>query len=224
MTRKDLLLQKLSKFQALVKNKSHLLIVSKTRPLEDIELYYSLGHRDFGENRVQELSEKALALQDKCPDIRWHMIGHLQSNKVNSLLKVKNLYAIHSVHDEGLLSVLIKTEAKLDHEVRVFLQVNTSHEEEKSGFESFEELRPMAQKLLSAKKLKLAGLMTMGTLRTSDFEGEARRCFKDLNSLRERLGQEVGVALETSMGMSQDYLIALEEKSDWIRVGTVMFV
>lgn len=200
-----------------------LLIVSKTRSLDEIKAYYDLGHRDFGENRVQELEEKAVALKDSCPEIRWHMIGHLQSNKINHLFKVPNLFAIHSVHDRHLVDKLLAAEDKLAHPVEVYLQFNTSKEEEKSGFETYTELLESAEFLVKAKELKLVGLMTMGTLRTENFEAEAGRCFQDLNVEKEKLQAELGIKLKTSMGMSQDYKIAVREKSDMVRLGTMMF-
>lgn len=211
------------KLRSLDRTDSHLLIVSKTRPIEDIVAYYELGHRDFGENRVQELEMKALALKESCPEIRWHMIGHLQSNKVNNLFQVPNLYAVHSVDDQSLAEKLVKSQDKLAQKLRIFLQFNTSREVEKSGFETYAELRTAAELIHSAENLELAGLMTMGTLRTEDFEAEARRCFQKLNELKTRLETEMNVQLETSMGMSQDYKIALEENSSWIRLGTMMF-
>ncbi len=213
---------KLAKLLPELENTS-LLIVSKTRPLEDIQTYYELGHRDFGENRVQELSEKAEALKTLCPEIRWHMIGHLQTNKVNNLFKVPNLFAIHSVDDRELVDKLIQGEDKLDHQVEVYLQFNTSKEEEKSGFETYTELAESAELLTKCKKLKLAGVMTMGTLRTDNFERDAGRCFQDLNVEKEKLQSEFNLKLKTSMGMSQDYKIAIREKSDMVRLGTMMF-
>lgn len=201
-----------------------LLIVSKTRSLEEILTYYDLGHRDFGENRVQELSDKAESLKEKCPEIRWHMIGHLQSNKINALLAVPRLFAIHSVHDQELLEKLIKAESRLNYPVNIFLQFNTSKEAEKSGFEIYTELRMAAETALRAKKLLLAGVMTMGTLRTDNFERDAGVCFQDLRVEKEKLEAEFNIRLETSMGMSQDYKIALREGSNWVRLGTMMFV
>lgn len=202
---------------------SKLLIVSKTRSLEEIKAYYELGHRDFGENRVQELSDKAMELLKVCPEIRWHMIGHLQTNKINALFSVPNLYAIHSVDDRECVEKLIKSEDRLDHDVLIFLQFNTSHEAEKSGFETYTDLVASAELIVKSKRLKLSGLMTMGTLRTEDFEAEAGRCFQDLNVEKEKLQNELGIPLQTSMGMSQDYKIAIREKSDWVRLGTMMF-
>jgi pyridoxal phosphate enzyme (YggS family) len=202
---------------------SKLLLVSKTRSEEEIRTYYDLGQRDFGENRVQELMEKSEHLKTSCPEIRWHMIGNLQSNKINQLFLVSNLWAIHSVDDRDLLEKLIKTEGRLDSPLRLFLQFNTSKEVEKSGFEDYASLKAAASLISATSKIKLQGLMTMGTLRTEDFQTEARRCFHELNELKAKLAQELGMPLETSMGMSQDYQIALEEKSHWIRLGTMMF-
>lgn len=215
--------EKLKSVQSEMNLHSQLLIVSKTRSVEEIEAYYNLGHRDFGENRVQELIEKSEALRVSCPEIRWHMIGNLQSNKIHQLFSVHNLWAIHSVDDRDLVEKLIKAENRLNHTVNVFLQYNTSREQEKAGFEDYESLKSAATLFHADHKLKCYGLMTMGTLRTEEFEVEARRCFKELTYLKEKLGFDLGLELQTSMGMSQDYKIAIEEKSNWIRLGTMMF-
>lgn len=202
---------------------SKLLIVSKTRTLEEIQIYYQLGHRDFGENRVQELTEKSLALKESCPEIRWHMIGNLQSNKINQLFATPNLWAIHSVDNEELLDKLIKAQERLHQDVGIFLQFNTSKELEKAGFEDYDSLKKAAKKLLNDGHLKLFGVMTMGTLRTENFKEEAKRCFQDLNEIAQKLSKDTSLVIQTSMGMSQDYQIALSEKSSWIRLGTSMF-
>ncbi len=222
MSQKELFAQKLKDLKSELNN-SALLIVSKTRSIQEIKTYYELGHRDFGENRVQELSEKAEELKSSCPDIRWHMIGHLQSNKLNALMKVPTLYAIHSVHDRNLVDKLIAWDEKLDHVVEIYLQFNTSKEEEKSGFEIYTDLLASAELLVKCKKLKLNGLMTMGTLRTENFERDAGQCFQILQVEKEKLQAELNIPLKTSMGMSQDYKIAVREKSDMIRLGTMMF-
>lgn len=220
---KELFAKKLSDIKEKLPKGSFLLIVSKTRSLEEIKAYYELGHRDFGENRVQDLEEKAMALKESCPEIRWHMIGHLQTNKINHLFAVPNLFAIHSVHDLHLVDKLVKAEDKLSNDLQIFLQFNTSHEDEKSGFETYTELTEAVESVLESKRLKLAGLMTMGTLRTDAFEAEARRCFQELQVERLKLESEFKLKLATSMGMSQDYQIALEEGATWIRLGTMMF-
>ncbi len=221
--RKAFLQRKLSDVQAKLRPGVSLLIVSKTRPIEDIQMYYDLGVRDFGENRVQELFEKSELLKKKCPKIRWHMIGNLQSNKINQLFTIENLFAIHSVHDQALLDKLMKAEIRLSHTVEIYLQYNTSKEQEKSGFETYTELKSAAECALRSRNLQLAGVMTMGTLRTENFEAEAGRCFQDLVVEKNKLEAEMNLKLKTSMGMSQDYLIAVREGTDCVRLGTMMF-
>lgn len=223
MSQKELFLLKLNSLKPELKD-SALLIVSKTRSIQEIKIYYELGQRDFGENRVQELLEKAEELKTSCPEIRWHMIGHLQSNKLNALMKVPNLHAIHSIHDRNLVDKLIAWDEKLDHDVEIYLQFNTSKEEEKSGFETYTDLLASAELLAKCKKLKLTGLMTMGTLRTENFERDAGQCFQILQVEKEKLQSELNIPLKTSMGMSQDYKIAVREKSNIVRLGTMMFI
>jgi PLP dependent protein len=215
--------RKLAQVQGELTKGAQLLIVSKQRSVEEIQRYYDLGHRDFGENRVQDLVHKSQQLIHKCPQIRWHMIGHLQSNKINALLAVPKLHAIHSVHGQHLLDKLISSGERLSHPVDIFLQLNTSGEEEKSGFETYTDLRLAVESLHSSQQLRLRGLMTMGKIRTQNFEADARSCFEELNAEKVKLESEFNLKLESSMGMSQDYQIALEEKSNWIRLGTVMF-
>lgn len=223
MTIRDSFSSKLKDIQSKLPSNSHLLIVSKTRSEEEIRAYYELGHRDFGENRVQELIEKSGHLKASCPEIRWHMIGNLQSNKIPQLFSVPNLWAIHSVDNKNLLEKMLKAEAKLSSPVNIFLQYNTSKEIEKAGLEDYASLLEAAKMIPANSQIQLYGLMTMGTLRTEDFESEARRCFKELFAVKERLSQDLSRPLQTSMGMSQDYRVALEEKSNWIRLGTMMF-
>lgn len=199
-------------------SKARLLVVSKTQSIDDIKILYGLGQRDFGENRVQELEEKALALALECPDIQWHMIGNLQTNKVPKLSKIPNLVAIHSVDREELLLKLMKEFEGHKPIVGLFLQINTSHEEEKSGFEQSDNLAALLKLFKGANPI-CQGLMTMGTIRTEDIAGEARRCFSELHKLRDQLNPK----LELSMGMSGDYQIALEFESDWVRVGSRIF-
>lgn len=220
---KDLFKQRLKSFEAELTPEAQLLVVSKTHSIDEIQAYYDLGQRDFGENRVQELEEKAMALKSSCPDLRWHFIGNLQSNKINQLFEVPQLFAIHSVDDKDLLKKFVKAQGKLSSELKVFLQYNTSREDEKAGFEDYDSLKQAALMIANSSRLKLQGLMTMGTLRTENREAEAKRCFSELRELAQKLSMELGRRMETSMGMSGDYKIALEEKSNWIRLGTVMF-
>jgi len=220
---KQKFLERLSQIRSRLSGESQLIIVSKTRSIDEIKAYYDLGQRDFGENKVQELIEKSQTLLSLCPEIRWHMIGHLQSNKINQLLGVPHLWAIHSVDSLELVRKLIQSEHRLSCEVKIFLQLKTSQETEKYGFENVSDVRLAAQELKNSKQMNFFGLMTMGVLRTDHFEQEARRCFQDLITIKNDLSKDFNVHLESSMGMSQDYLIALQEKSNWIRLGTIMF-
>lgn len=208
---------------------AQLVAVTKYSPVEDVITAYEAHQYDFGENRVSDLAEKAAVFKEKeLKKVRWHFIGHLQSNKVRELLKIPNLYAIHSVDSLRLLEELIKRESDFSgSELKVFFQVNTSHETEKTGFESSEELSRAMDLLLSrpGSKLKCYGLMTMGTIRTANFETEASRCFRDLAQIGQNLEKSLGLKapLKLSMGMSQDYPLALTAGSDFVRIGSAIF-
>lgn len=199
-------------------SQAQLLVVSKTRSADEIRALYQAGQRHFGENKVQELLEKDSALADLV-DLKWHLIGHLQSNKVNKLKSISRLLAVHSVDSLSLLEKLIQT---LPKSVGYFLQVNTSGEDEKSGFESTQQIQE-AMAYLKRQNLQAQGLMTMGTIRTEDVAGEARRCFKNLIEIRDSLQLQQESRLQLSMGMSGDYLIARDMGSDWVRVGSKIF-
>ncbi|MDH4466977.1 MAG: YggS family pyridoxal phosphate-dependent enzyme [Bacteriovoracaceae bacterium] len=209
-----------------------LVAVSKTKPLEEIEYLYTLGQRDFGENHVQELKEKSFELAH-LSEIRWHMIGHLQSNKINDLLKVKNLYALHSVDSLKILELLKKKEAGAV--LRIFLQVNISREQEKYGFDGDEELLRALNDYSTCenKKLLLLGLMGMAPIRIDDNTttklDEARSAFQRLNAIKNKLisspliGHFLNSKIELSMGMSDDYQVAIEEGSTFVRAGSILF-
>jgi pyridoxal phosphate enzyme (YggS family) len=215
--------KRLSQVKSLLKDGCKLVIVSKNRTVEEIKSYYELGQRDFGENKVQELQDKSFKLLESCPEIRWHMIGHLQSNKINQLFSIPKLWAIHSVDSAELLIKMIQAESRLSSNINIFLQLKTSQEVEKYGFESLEDLDLAIFELKKSQRLNFFGLMTMGVVRTDHFEQEARRCFRELNEMKNILSDKLKMSLNSSMGMSQDYLIALEESSNWIRLGTMMF-
>jgi pyridoxal phosphate enzyme (YggS family) len=222
--RTKLLDQALEKVKVGLQKKTHLIAVSKTYPSSDILALYGLGIKDFGENQVQELEQKSQSLAILCPNIQWHMIGHLQSNKIRKLFSVKNLVAIHSVDRLSLVEALIKDEKLLLHPVKIFLQVKTSDEAEKSGFETESELRQAIELLHSSSNLIVYGLMTMGKIRTDDVLGDARLCFQKLIHIRQKL-QEAFPALDLklSMGMSGDYTLASLMGADYVRVGSSIF-
>ena len=200
-----------------------LLVVSKTRSAEEVRALYQLGQRDFGENRVQDLEEKDALLTD-CPELRWHLIGHLQSNKITKLNKLSRLTSIHSIDSFELAEKLAKGLTGHFEGVGLFLQVNTSHEEEKSGFEDYGEVFKTAKSLLELRNVRFQGLMTMGTIRTDAPVQEAHRCFKDLQEMAAKLQKSLDVKkVELSMGMSGDYQVALQHGTDWVRVGSKIF-
>ena len=209
-----------------------LIAVSKYHTIEEIQEAYTEGQRDFGESRVQELTEKAEYFRNKnIQDIRWHFIGRLQANKINHLLRIPNLEAIHSIDSLKLLNDLIKrTQPSPEHakvhpkKMKIFLQVNTSHEEEKGGFRDQHELIEAIELLTSNHHFLWAGLMTMGPIRTDNFEADTREAFHSLQVLQQQLKlQYPQFPLELSMGMSSDYLMALDYGSNYLRLGSIIF-
>lgn len=207
---------------------SKLVAVSKYSPIDDVVMAYEAGQIDFGENRVQDLHEKAEAFSHRgLNEVRWHFIGNLQSNKVKELLKIPNLWAIHSVSSKKLVEELLKREGEFQGaELKLFFQLNTSHEDEKSGFETIEEMTEAIALLKNSPstKFKIHGLMTMGSIREENFEDAALACFRDLKSAKNKVESDLGLSgLKLSMGMSQDYKIALAEGADYIRVGSLIF-
>uniref|UniRef100_A0A6B2LHK6 Pyridoxal phosphate homeostasis protein n=1 Tax=Arcella intermedia TaxID=1963864 RepID=A0A6B2LHK6_9EUKA len=205
------------------KHQTRLVAVSKTKPNELIMAAYSTGHRHFGENYAQEIVTKSPSLPN---DIAWHFIGHLQSNKVNKLVEsVPNLWAVETVDSFKLASALSKAVVKQNkaEDLNIFIQVNTSGEEQKSGVPP-EEAVELAKKIYNnpeLKKIKLIGLMTIGAL-----EGDATQDFKKLVVCREKVAEALGInpdQLELSMGMSHDFLKAIELGSTNVRIGSTIF-
>lgn len=203
--------------------------VTKGTNLEDIRRCYGEHVRHFGESRLSDLKDKSNQLHSEYyGDLNWHFIGNLQTNKINSLLKIKGLKYIHSVHSLKILESLYEKENHFSGDtLYYFLQVNTSLEKEKLGFLTYDELAA-AVNLAAAKnqsRFKLLGLMTMGKIRTEEFAADAQKCFNDLYKFSERLKSDFDIAhhLELSMGMSADYPIALKAHANWIRIGSKLF-
>lgn len=210
------------------KNEINIVAVTKYSPIEDIEISHSLGHIAFGENRVLDLQEKSdHFIANGIEDIEWHFIGNLQSNKVNRLLKIPGLTYIHSIDSLSLLETVLKKEEQFRGEkLGIFLQINTSGEEEKSGFKSYDSLAGAVNLFLEAtdSKFYLCGLMTMGRIRTTDQQKDAQHCFSKLKQMKSQLEDDFGLKdLKLSMGMSSDYQIAIEEGADFIRVGSTLY-
>lgn len=194
-----------------------LVAVSKTVNVEMVEKAYQLGIRNFGENRVADLAEK----QGSLPDANWHMIGRLQTNKVKDI--VGKTCLIHSLDRWGLAEALHKRAAFMEIDVPVLLQVNIAGEEQKAGV-SPADIDQFLQSIPQLPRLKIMGFMTMAPLE-SDPE-EVRPIFRELAEIRKRLYHIhiPNVKLKyLSMGMSQDFEVAVQEGADIIRVGTSLF-
>ena len=202
----------LSKIKSEIPPHVKLIAVTKTHPPEKIMEAYNAGHKIFGENKVQELTAKYVQLPK---DIEWHLIGHLQTNKVKHIAPFVSL--IHSVDNMKLLREIDKHAEKNKRVINCLLQIHIAQEETKFGL-SFEE----AEQLLGSEEMKLlnhvriAGLMGMATL-TND-EGRIRTEFHLLKVFFEKLNLRI-----LSMGMSSDYKIAVEEGSNLVRVGSLIF-
>jgi len=194
-----------------------LVAVSKTKPVEDILELYNLGHRDFGENYVQELAEKAESLPK---DIRWHFIGHLQSNKVKFIAPF--VYLIHGVDSLKLLKEINKQAEKNNRVIDCLLQVHIAMEETKFGFDE-QELEDLFNNLAieSFNNIKVRGLMGMASF--TDDMNKVRNEFRRLKSIYNKLSTFNFQLSTLSMGMSSDYKIAIEEGSNMVRVGSLIF-
>ena len=201
--------------------KATLVAVSKTKAIEDIKALYDLGQRDFGENYVQELTDKYEALPK---DIRWHFIGHLQSNKVKYIAPFVHL--MHGVDSAGLLKEINKQALKNTRVIHCLLQIHIAKEETKFGLNSHElqELTQMMEKDESLKNICVKGLMGMASF--SNNMELVRSEFRYLKGLYNSNVQRstINYQLSTlSMGMSSDYEIALEEGSNMVRIGSLIF-
>ena len=191
-----------------------LICVSKFHSHEAIMEAYACGERDFGESRVQELLPKYEALPK---DIRWHFIGHLQTNKVKQI--VPFVHMIHSVDSVRLLEAINKEAEKIGRRIKVLLEVHVAKEETKSGFTP-EEFLSLNTKLSTLNYIDVCGVMGMAS-NTEDQE-EWRRCFREIKSLASHLSP-MASSPEISMGMSDDYLVAIEEGSTMVRIGSTIF-
>tara|TARA_Y100000994_G_scaffold183074_1_gene151897 strand:- start:2887 stop:3519 length:633 start_codon:yes stop_codon:yes gene_type:complete len=190
--------------------------VSKTKPIEEITKIYDLGHRNFGENKVQELEFKYESLPK---DIKWHMIGHLQSNKVKKVIPIVSL--IHSVDSLKLLKTINKESKKIDKTMDCLIQVNISNENSKFGFIK-KELEFLNQDFLNDfKYIKIRGLMGMASFTNN--EKQIRKEFQYLKEIFDDFNTSLDDFNILSMGMSNDYNIALEYGSNMVRIGSKIF-
>lgn len=195
-----------------------LIAVSKTKPLEDLAAAYEAGCRDFGENKVQEILEKA---PDMPSDARFHMIGHLQRNKVRQVLP--HVVMIHSVDSVRLAEQIQQEAEKLGKTIDVLLEVNVAKEESKFGFYP-EEIMEAAEQISRFSHVRIQGLMTIAPF-VEEAE-ENREVFQKLYQLsvdiKKKNIDNVNMCV-LSMGMTGDYQVAIEEGASMIRVGTGIF-
>jgi pyridoxal phosphate enzyme (YggS family) len=207
--------------QELSEKNARLVAVSKTKPAEAIAALYELGQRDFGENRAQEMAAKHEALP---PDIRWHLIGTLQTNKVKYIAPFVHL--IHSVDSLHLLQEIDRQAARCGRTIDCLLQIKIASEETKQGLSPEEACALLASAECRAlRHVRLTGLMGMASF--TDDEDQVRSEFRLLKTVFDQLRQAFFADrpdFETlSMGMSGDYRLALEEGSNMVRVGSLLF-
>ena len=207
--------------QQLAPTHTKLIAVSKTHPSERVMALYNQGQRIFGENRVQELAAKYEALPK---DIEWHLIGHLQTNKVKYIAQF--VTCIQSVDSLKLLEEIDKQASKCDRVIDCLLQFHIAEEETKFGLDEAEATELLqSPEFQELKNVNIAGVMGMATF-TDDLV-QVRREFRHLkgifDNLKDRFFQDQPNFKEISMGMSGDYLLAVEEGSTMVRVGTLLF-
>ena len=196
-----------------------LIAVSKTKPVEMLEKAYACGIRDFGENKVQELVDKYEVMPR---DIRWHMIGHLQRNKVKYI--VDKVYLIHSVDSLRLAEEISKEALKKNVTVNILIEINIGEEESKFGLTSKEETIELVRQIATLPGIQVKGLMTVAPY--VENAEENRLFFRQLKQLSVDIKNENidNVCMEIlSMGMTGDYQVAIEEGASYVRVGTGIF-
>ncbi len=215
------LLQNLKNIRESIQEDITLVAVSKTKPPEMALELFNAGHLDFGENKVQELVNK----QEQLPEaIRWHMIGHLQTNKVKYIAPF--VYLVHGVDSLKLLRVLNKEGKKNNRMINFLFQMHISTEDSKFGLDQ-QELKEILESVeyREMEHINIMGMMGMATF-TDDFDA-VRKEFRNLRCIFEEVKadyyREKSDFSILSMGMSNDYLIAIEEGSNMIRVGSLLF-
>lgn len=198
----------------------NIIAVTKYFGLRAMQAAYEAGIRDFAESRALEAISKKEGLPEEVREnSTFHFIGHLQSNKAEKV--VNHFDVIHSVDSMKIAGAISKAACRLNKIERIFLQINNSGEEQKSGYTK-EQLRSEFKEILELKGLEVVGLMSMAPLEATDIE--LQRLFRDVREFRDELEAEFGVKLpELSMGMSNDYEIAVREGATVIRVGRKLF-
>lgn len=200
---------------------ARIIAVVKYVTAEKVIEAYNAGIRDFGENKVQDAEKKRAELPEEIEkNSTWHFLGHLQTNKVKKV--VGNFDYIHSVDSLKLLKAIAESASSLGIVQKLFIQVNIAREESKFGFEQ-QETEEIFNRISCFDSVEVVGLMAMAPF-ISDSE-EQRRVFKGLRELREKLQRKYNIQLkELSMGMSNDYKVAVEEGATMVRIGQALFL
>lgn len=208
-------LEKISKIKLLRQKSVSLLAVTKKTNEDKIMELFKLGQREFGENYVDELIEKSKSLTK---DINWYFIGHLQSNKVKKLLNINNLTTISSVDDLDLAKTINSNCEKLNRKIDIFIQVNISNEESKSGCKIIDLVKLYGEILKFCPNINLKGIMALGTL-------SCKSEFNLLWELKTKIAEEYCIPIDEiliSNGTSGDYELAIELGSNQVRLGSVL--
>jgi pyridoxal phosphate enzyme (YggS family) len=209
--------ENLNKIKSTIPGNVTLVAVSKTKPVSDLKQAYDAGQRIFGENKIQEMTEK---WEQMPKDIQWHMIGHVQTNKVKFMAGYVNL--IHGVDSLKLLCEINKQAAKHNRVIDCLLQVYIAEEESKFGLDE-EELNEILHFVQDdgMQNIKVVGLMGMATF--TDNQAQIKKEFQNLNSIFEKLKIQNPKFKILSMGMSGDYKLAIECGSTMVRIGSSIF-
>lgn len=195
-----------------------LVAVTKTVPVEIIETAIELGIKIIGENRIQEAQEKYPLIGDK---VEWHLIGHLQTNKVKKALEIFSM--IQSVDSLHLAQEIEKRASIMQRTIPILIEVNTSQEPTKFGVTS-SQLLDIIREISLLPHIKIAGLMTLGPGLAIEDKEKSRPCFRMLYELKQKTEKDLAISLPyLSMGMSSDFEVGIEEGSNMIRLGTVIF-
>ncbi|ETN81992.1 pyridoxal phosphate enzyme, YggS family [Necator americanus] len=201
-----------------------LVAVSKTKPIDLITACYDVGQRHFGENYVQELEEKSLALKDICPEIKWHYIGKVQSNKIGKICASPSLFCVETIESQKHCDMFNKEMEKRQSVLDVFVQVNTSQEDQKGGL-SLDNAPDLALYITNnCPNLHFNGFMTIGSFDNSHIVPNPD--FDRLYQVREAWAKRASRSpeeVQLSMGMSDDFETAIAQGSTSVRVGSKIF-
>ena len=190
--------------------------VSKTNPIASILEGFKAGLNDFGENKAIEFRDKSELINEK---LIWHFIGNLQRNKVKYVIKAADY--IHSVESFKLAEEINKRAKGIGKVQNIFFEVNTSGEESKFGLPNYDELDELVNKCEELSNIKMSGLMTMASFTSNN--DELRKSFSMLREMKDRINNRIKSISELSMGMTNDFPIAIEEGATMLRIGTAIF-